>query len=78
MKGRLAPRYWVLWLGLAVTFVSLVLGLTPWWYDLERRFFGVPDEYYPELAWLSVAGLIGVPMIGVGTVIVLITRRRSL
>ena len=77
MKGRLAPRYWVLWFGLAVTVLSLVLGTTPWGYDLERHFFGVPDEYYPELAWLSLVALIGVPITFVGALIIWITRRRS-
>ena len=77
MTGKLAPRYWLFWLGLTVTAISLMFALTPWWYSLERFLFGVPDEYYPELAWFALAVYVGLPLTLVGGVVLWITRRQD-
>jgi len=70
-------RYSTLWVGLAVTSLALLLALTPWSYEIERRLWGVPDEYYPELMWATVAVFIGAPLIAVGVAIILLTRKRD-
>jgi len=74
--GLRAPRYWLLWLGLTSLVVSLTFALTPWWYQMERHFFGVPDEHYPELAWATFAVLIAVPLCLLGGLVAWLTRPR--
>jgi O-antigen/teichoic acid export membrane protein len=45
-------RNWLLRIGIALTVLVLILSFTPLDWFVEKWLWGVPDEYYPELAWL--------------------------
>ena len=77
LKGLAAPRYWLLWLGLMSLALSLIFALTPWWYQMERHFFGVPDEHYPELLWATFGICIAAPITALGGLVVWLTRSRE-
>jgi hypothetical protein len=50
-------RHWpstiLIWMGIALVCLSLLLGLTPLQWLVEKYTVGVPDEYYPEYFWLA-------------------------
>lgn len=76
MRRALGRRYWLLWAGLTISALGLLLGLTPWAYEVERQLWGVPDEHYPELLWLSMAAFIGIPLTIAGSAVVISSRNR--
>jgi hypothetical protein len=54
----------------------MTFALTPWWYQMERLVFGVPDEHYPELAWATFAICIATPLCLLGGLVAWLTRPR--
>ena len=76
MRGAVDKRYWVLWIGLAIIALGLLLTLPPWAYQIEKHFWEVPDEHYPELLWLSAVVVIGIPVTAAGLAIVALPRNR--
>ncbi|HEX4303081.1 MAG TPA: hypothetical protein VHZ78_09830 [Rhizomicrobium sp.] len=45
-------RNWLLLVGIVLTGIVSILSFTPLDWIVEKRLWGVPDEYYPEVAWL--------------------------
>ncbi len=67
-------RYGLFWVGVALTIITAVLSFTPLDWFLERAIWGVSDEYYPELFWLSCGMPVALLILGAGMIWARITR----